>query len=398
MVIRRKIHEGISLLNDHIRRVKLRPYILSELSTRHYSTPCKHTFIGYYDVQPENFDASKILVTSTDHDGVLAGEPLAEVGTITRESGEYRKIATTRAWCWQQGCRAQWVTDDNILINNYSSGRHISQIINSFTGVVEHQNSTPIYDIHLGKGKVLSLNFALLHKMRPGYGYSTCRDHLREVDSSRDGIFLGDLEGDNAELLLSTREIANWKATPTMAHAEHYVNHLKFAPSGTWFIFYHFWIANGVRYARCLRASLSGKISDVNLSSDTMSHYSFLADDRLLIFCDAAGPGYYLSDESMSEFQRVFRGLCLDGHPTMISENSLITDTYPSRYLKEQSLIFATPDGASTIAKVFSPSQYREEFRCDLHPRISRDGKSIYIDTHGVNGRNVVEVLLEESI
>jgi hypothetical protein len=40
------------------------------------------------------------------------------------------------------------------------------------------------------------------------------------------------------------------------------------------------------------------------------------------------------------------------------------------------------------LGRFVSPSEYKGESRCDLHPRLSRDGRSVIIDSpHGGNGR-----------
>jgi hypothetical protein len=42
------------------------------------------------------------------------------------------------------------------------------------------------------------------------------------------------------------------------------------------------------------------------------------------------------------------------------------------------------------LGHFLSPKQYADEWRCDNHPRFSRDGKSVVIDSpHGGNGRQM---------
>jgi len=66
----------------------------------------------------------------------------------------------------------------------------------------------------------------------------------------------------------------------------------------------------------------------------------------------------------------------------------LVADTYPHGPQREQILYLQhAPTGGFVLLGRF-PSTYGGEWRCDLHPRVSRDGRLIIVDSpHGGDGR-----------
>jgi hypothetical protein len=66
----------------------------------------------------------------------------------------------------------------------------------------------------------------------------------------------------------------------------------------------------------------------------------------------------------------------------------IVTDTYPQGKKREQILYLRhLPSGSYVLLGRFE-SKYTGEWRCDSHPRVSRDGKQVIFDSpHGGNGR-----------
>lgn len=67
-----------------------------------------------------------------------------------------------------------------------------------------------------------------------------------------------------------------------------------------------------------------------------------------------------------------------------------MTDTYPQGPKREQVLYLCHLPTQSKleIGRFPLPDSYRGEWRCDTHPRVSRDGKKIVIDSaHTPEGR-----------
>lgn len=79
-----------------------------------------------------------------------------------------------------------------------------------------------------------------------------------------------------------------------------------------------------------------------------------------------------------------------DGHPTYITQDVILSDTYPDRKRCQELFTFnITLQKKTIIAKFFSPQEFTGELRCDLHPRISADGKKGCVDMIHDNRRAI---------
>jgi hypothetical protein len=69
----------------------------------------------------------------------------------------------------------------------------------------------------------------------------------------------------------------------------------------------------------------------------------------------------------------------------------VLNDTYPDRERLQHPYLYHIPtDRRVPLGHFHSPKEYTNEWRCDTHPRSSRDGKWACIDSpHGGNGRQM---------
>lgn len=80
------------------------------------------------------------------------------------------------------------------------------------------------------------------------------------------------------------------------------------------------------------------------------------------------------------------------GYVDLANNDWIVNDTYPQRQTREQiPYLFQESTGRKIeLGRFYEPVEYKGEWRCDLHPRSSNDGKTICIDsTHGRNGRQM---------
>lgn len=377
--------------NDGVRILKIRPLIITKLKYEIFETKYRHTFFGYYDKNPFNVDNTKILAIATNHDDILTMPKMAVVGFFDAKSKEFTEVDETTTWCWQQGCRSMWLDKESFIYNKIVEGDYGSVVYDTNKNRVVMSFNFPIYDMTSDNKFALSLNFSRLQYFRPGYGYC---NYLVESDKQKvlknDGVYLCDLDKNSKLLIISLDQILNTKPENSMFGAYHYINHLKFSPDNKTFIFYHVWVLNAKRHTRIFVADISGRIINVLSNNSFMSHDAFKNTDELLIFTKLTKVGYYLHNYNTGKIQSFCRSLESDGHPSYITDNLVLTDTYPDRVLKEQRLIFASSKGFDIIAKIYSPRRYFGEFRCDLHPRISEDKSRIAIDMPSFSGRKML--------
>ena len=88
----------------------------------------------------------------------------------------------------------------------------------------------------------------------------------------------------------------------------------------------------------------------------------------------------------------------MDGHPSLHRDSgNWVTDTYPDLY-SEQTLFVLESEASERreLSRLFADRRYQDEWRCGLHPRWSRDGSNVVIDsTHeGYRALYLVEVEL----
>ena len=93
--------------------------------------------------------------------------------------------------------------------------------------------------------------------------------------------------------------------------------------------------------------------------------------------------------------------MTVNGHNTYLPQPAdanwepgewVLNDTYPSGEDREQTVyLFNTLTGKRVDLGAFrSPPEYKGEWRCDTHPRVSRDGRTVCIDSpHGGDWRQL---------
>ncbi len=262
--------------------------------------------------------------------------------------------------------------------------------------------SSPVYALAPDGRFAITADFARIQALRPGYGYVGIEDpHGDELEPEGTGVFSLDLESGERRLIVSIAQMAALAPrTPDMDGAKHYVNHLLVSPGGERIVFLHRWRPDGGRAGfrtRMVTATPAGEELYVLDPSGHTSHFIWKDSEHLLAWTRPEGrpDAFYLFRDRTSEVTSVGAGvLTKNGHVTYVPEHPdwLLTDTYPDREKREQHpLLFHEPTGRVVpLGHFHSPPQYRGEWRCDTHPRSSRDGRQVVIDSpHGGEGRQM---------
>lgn len=364
-------------------------------------------FYGYYDKSP--WDATGRYMIAVRVQQAYKSVAPKEPGAVCLIDGQNGKtvieIGTTHSWNVQQSCMAQWMGPDyksRVIYNDFRDGHYCSVIFNVEKMNEEKVLPLPVYDVSRDGSFALSLDFNRLHRMRPGYGYSNQPDNTKgDLCPDKPCIWKMDIETGEVEKLFKYSDFAAFEPDSTMKGAEHKVNHLMISPNGKRFMVLHRWFDNGRKHTRLVTVNVD-RTEMYNLSDDVfVSHCYWKNDEEILAFLrkKASGDHYYLMKDKTQEYKLFWPELNTDGHCSYSPDGKyIITDTYPNRK-RIASVFLCTESGgengtAKRIARVFSPFRYDNDCRCDLHPRWSRDGKLVAIDSihEGRRGLYIIPV------
>ena len=359
--------------------------------------PAHDYFFGYYDQCPEDRTGRYALCLRADcawkEPAPLAPATLLLIDLEKAEGdpARVREIGTTRAWNVQMGCRAQWLGPEferYILYNDYRDGKWVA-VIRDIQEDTERTLPLAAYAVS-GDGRfALTLDFARLHRLRPGYGYANQPDGTAgEKVPTAPAVTWMDLETGETRPVLTYERLLALAPRPEMDGAEHKVNHLMIAPSGQRFMVLHRWLAGGRKWTRLVTANIDGSDPFVLSDDDMVSHCWWVSDAEILAFehRKEGGNGYYLMRDRTEECRRLWPDQTADGHPSCSPDGRrVVFDTYPNAKrvarLYVTRLTVGSIRDAGTPAKVFAPFRYDNDTRCDLHPRWSRDGQALYFDS-----------------
>jgi len=364
----------------------------------------RHHWFGYYD--KFQFDPTNRYVLGMEvpfENRTPHPEDVVKIGMVDlKDNDRWIELGQTVAWCWQQGCMLQWIpgTKSQILWNDRRGDRFVCRILDVETGEGRTIPSA-IYALSPDGKSAVAADFRRINDVRPGYGYAGPADpHASDLAPRDSGIFRVDLETGETELIVSLADVAKMGTIPgdPPSSIKHYFNHLLFSPDGSRFLFLHRWrFPNGRRRTRLLTANANG--SDVRIVDDNgyTSHIIWRDPRHILVQSEQPSHGvanYLFEDKQQGEIEVVGYGkLHPGGHLTYLPGNEwILNDSQPHRVTRNQNphLYLPRTDRRVSLGEFHSPKQYTGEWRVDTHPRASRDGRLVCIDSpHTGEGRQL---------
>ena len=175
-----------------------------------------------------------------------------------------------------------------------------------------------------------------------------------------------------------------------MEKALHRFNHLLVNPDGTRFEFMHRWLGPSGEFTRMFTAAMDG--SDLRLIDGNGYTSHFIWRDPKHILAHSIQPRfgmqkqfYLFEDATGGSIEVVGKDtMVVDGHVTYLPDrNWIVCDTYVQKGFQYPYLFHVPTNRKIPLGKFAAPKPYRGEFRCETHPRHSRNGKMIVIDAHG---------------
>ncbi len=364
--------------------------------------PRFHWF-AYYDKL--EFDPSGRYVLSNEVDFEHRSpkpDDVIRVGLVDLQDGDrWIELGESRAWNWQQGCMLQWLpgSESEVIWNDREGDRFVAHVLDVRTRK-RRTLPGPVYAVSPDGRWAVSPDFRRLNDTRPGYGYAGLPDPNRDVAVPADsGIWKMDLKTGEARMILS---LADAERVPPKegdwTGAKHWYNHLLVNTDGSRFCFLHRWRGSkegGSFKTRLFTASPEGKDLHVLDPYGGTSHFIWRDPSHILAWAwhPSHKSRFYLYRDRTEDVEVVGRDvMTVNGHCTYLPGNRwILNDTYPDRERLQHPYLYHAETGRRVpLGHFHLPREYSGEWRCDLHPRFSPDGKKVVIDSpHGGNGRQL---------
>ena len=134
---------------------------------------------------------------------------------------------------------------------------------------------------------------------------------------------------------------------------------------------------------------------------DRVSHYCWIDGKKLMVTChkDDNIEYYCIFDIETGEKEILnIHKLNKDGHPSPLTKDQFITDTYPGINSLQEVLVFSQNcERAKTVLSVYHDYRLRGEKRCDLHPSVENNGRYFSVDSTYKDGkRSILVFKIEE--
>jgi hypothetical protein len=298
----------------------------------------KSSFFGYYDKSPEN---AKGLVLCLNSDGSTSESPSAVEKIELVVFDNHRQplfCLQVSAYNWQQGCRAQWLTDDRFIFNDFATDKdsYVAHVYSVERLGLVRTFERPVQD-SFGTEYFISLSYPRLMSLRPDYGYrnlpSLTEDELDDVEN--DGLWRVDYESGDSHLLVSLADACKINPVPEFRQAFHKFNHVMISPDGSRFIVMHRYFVGQRRIDRLLLADANS--GELELLNDYgMISHCFWADANTILGFMRGPRGkddYWLVNVNSGDFTPLLQDKLShygDGHPHVYGD-WFVTDTYPDK-------------------------------------------------------------------
>ena len=374
----------------------------------------KFHWFGYYDKLQFDPAGRHVLANQVDfeHRSPRA-EDVIRIGMVDLQDGDrWIELGETRAWNWQQGCMLQWLpgSKSEIIWNDRAGDQFVSHILDVRT---RKKRTLPgaVYSLSPDGRAAIAPDFRRLNDCRPGYGYAGIPDPNRALRAPEDaGLWQMDMRTGKRKLLITFAQAAQLhfqeKSRPVHsdpAKAKHWFNHLLYAPGSRRFLFLHRWrVFEGpdrqpTFSTRMFTADPDGRDLYIVDPYGGTSHFIWRDPRHICAWAwhPSHGEKFYLYEDQTDNVSVVApEVMTVNGHNTYLPHRNnqwILNDTYPDKSRLQHPYLYHLPTHRRIpLGHFHSPPEYSGEWRCDLHPRYSPDGRKVVIDsTHEGQGRQM---------
>lgn len=370
---------------------------------------------AYYDQL--HFDPTDRLVTGLEvgfhHRSPLPTDRI-NVGLIDlHDNNKWTQIGTSYAWNWQQGPMFQWIPgrttweDAEVIWNDRSEDSFFAHVYSPSTGKYRELPHAA-YVIAPNGEYALFPDFARLNDTRPGYGYCGLPDKNADVAAPTNaGIWRMDLRTGETKLLFSFKDVAD--IVPEGGYskgAKHWFNHILIAPDSKRFLFLHRWRGEEEKSywkTRLMTVNADGTDLYVLNPYNMTSHLVWRDPTHIIAYARRPSHGdrfYVFEDKTQNTTPVGYDIMKVDGHVSYLPHTNqqwILNDTYPDKERYQHPFIFHLPTETKIpLGDFYQARIFNGEWRCDLHPRASRDGRKVLIDSAHNGGRQIYMIDLSE--
>jgi len=330
-----------------------------------------HSFMGYYDVDLVFGDS----IFFHEVDNIHSTQLFPKRGKIVKAnliSGDIKEVTSTRAINWQLGSRLQKTGNSCILFNDINMHNQLISRELNFKSNKITEYPFPLWAILPKKNYGMIIDFSVLGRLRPGYGYDA---DISEIYKNK--FTIASLSDHSTIFSISTKDIEKNLGLDTGG----YFNHAIYSPNENYVLTTYNYNTSSSRKVSPIIIDLESMLFTVPKIDGIFSHPTFI-DDNTLLFFDGEGYCKYQFKEDRKEYIYKTKN---DGHPTPSDKNSFITDTYPDRFGRMR--IYRFHKNENALIEIINYPSYKSDFRCDLHPRLI--GDMVFFDVPKKDGRKV---------
>ncbi len=400
----------------------------------------KHHFFGYYNKSAWDPTDRYVLAQRTPYqDALLTPDAEAEIGFFDRHDGDrFHVLNRTCAWNWQMGSQLQWLggAGGRRFIHNIRTPGAGSPypgfgaaIVDADTGAIRTLPA-PVYVVAPSSVWALCVDYRRLYVTHETIGYSEPGSPFElPLAPADDGIWRMELGSGALRLLVSYADLKAFHHRPSMEQAIHWVSHIETNPASSRVLFLHRWTervkdetcflhrlitmnpgGEDMRLLECSDHPLpqladdfdptAGGTFDYEKSEWQISHPLWRNDAQIIVWGPHAGRIHYhlYDDVPGGKVEVVGAGVLTEnGHMTFspTDQRWLLSDTYPDATTHERILFLYDMEKGERIdlGSFHADPKLSKENRCDLHPRWSRNGRQVCIDSVHEEGERRMYVI-----
>lgn len=292
------------------------------------------------------------------------------LGLIPFGTKRFEAFDKSYAWNWQQGAMLQWLPQSGrkVLYNQRAHNRLISVI----------------RDLDNNHVRTLPLP---VHAVSPPGDYA--------LSLHNQGIYRLDLQSSAWKLIFSLQQVAALHRASSTEDSSHSFHNLQINSNASRCAFLHRWQhSEGTAYNRLITLNSDGSEPFVLFDGEFSWHYSWVSETQIIagIKDPAMEEGTFLFEDQSQQRQIIGADILDVDENITLSPNRkwILSETGLDKNNFRAIRLWQWPDGLRLdVARFYSAPEFNGFLRCALHPRWSRDGRKICIDSAHTGTRQI---------